>query len=65
MKRRKPKTPLPLQCNQRNEDTVPIEDCVKLLREFEDYDFMRILDSDVEIPEGETFYDPIYEEVWG
>ena len=46
--------------------TVDMKDCIKLLKEFKDYDIMKaFFEADIEVPEGERFYDPIYEEVWG
>ena len=46
--------------------TVDIDECIELLREFKDYDIMKAyIEADIEVPEGERFYDPIYEEVWG
>lgn len=37
----------------------------ELLREFRTYDIMeKFAEAEVGVPEGERFYDPIYEEVW-
>ena len=43
-----------------------IDGFVDMLRGFKDYDVMQaFIDADIKVPEGERFYDPIYEEVWG
>ena len=48
------------------EKKVPMEECVKLLKEFGDYDIMKaFMEADIDEPEGERFYDPIYESEWG
>jgi hypothetical protein len=45
---------------------VSFEECVQLLKEFKDYDIMKaFMEADIDEPEGERFYDPIYEEEWG
>ena len=41
-------------------------DAVAIFEGFRSYDVMEVfMEADVEIPRGERFYDPIYEEVWG
>ena len=52
MNKRKSMTPSQ-QCYQKiDENTVPLEDCVKLLREYEDFDIMRgFFDSGIEMLE--------------
>ncbi len=46
--------------------TVDMNECIKLLRQYQDFDIMKAyFEADIEVPDGERFYDPIYEEVWG
>lgn len=41
-------------------------DAVAIFEGFSSYDMMEsFMEADVEVPEGERFYDPTYEEVWG
>lgn len=48
------------------EMTSEFSEAVSIFEGFRSYDVMEVfMDADVEIPRGERFYDPIYEEVWG
>ena len=48
------------------QETVSMEECAKLLRGFKDCDIMKAyIEAEIEVPEGERMYDPIYEEIWG
>lgn len=41
-------------------------EAVAIFEGFSSYDIMDVfMEADVEVPNGERFYDPIFEEVWG
>lgn len=42
------------------------KEAVEIFEGFRSFDVMEaFMDADVEVPRGEVFYDPIYEEFWG
>lgn len=46
--------------------TREFSEAVLIFEGFSSYDVMDVfMEADVEIPRGERFYDPIYEEIWG
>ena len=43
-----------------------LNEAVKIFEGFSSWDMMEsFMEADVEVPKGERFYDPTYEEVWG
>ena len=50
----------------RTEETQRSLDAVTIFEGFSSYDMMDVfMEADVEVPRGERFYDPVYEEIWG
>jgi hypothetical protein len=52
--------------NMERELTPEERRAVEIFEGFASYDIIELfMEADVEIPRGETFYNPIYEEEWG
>lgn len=49
-----------------SEETHSLSEAEAIFEDFRSYDIMEsFMEADVEVPRGERFYDPVYEEVWG